>query len=187
MDGGASAKVVNATRRDSPISKSAGEALLDQELIEDKLKLNGWSSSANGTNSAPELRDEFSQRLAKLFRRMQKKATAKTSAEFYDKLHDWLERKLPPQESLLHPRRGAPTRTIRPKIGIHWSSLIERIAASRLGPHDILDGDLVGIALRRFAKDYVQTKGDGNDESEEHFGILFGLAVLITILLAGTS
>ncbi len=82
--------------------RSRQEALLDQELIEDKLTqrlefIGELEQTRTGTAQL--------QRRAKLFGEC-KRGDSETSAEFYDKLHDWLERKLPPQESLLHPRRG---------------------------------------------------------------------------------
>ena len=82
--------------------RSRQEALLDEELIEDKLTqrlefIGELEQTRTGTAQL--------QRRAKLFGEC-KRGDSETSAELYDKLHDWLERKLPQTELHINPHQG---------------------------------------------------------------------------------
>jgi hypothetical protein len=88
--------------------RSWQEALLDEELIEDKLtQLLAFIVHLERT---PEGADEI-QRRAKLFGEC-KRSEGETSAEFYAKLRHWLDKSMPQTKSPLHPPRqthGGPT------------------------------------------------------------------------------
>jgi hypothetical protein len=77
------------------------EALLDEELVEDKLtKLLAFVGQLERT---PEGADEI-QRRVKLFGEC-KRSEGETSAEFYAKLRHWLDKSMPLTKSPLHPPR----------------------------------------------------------------------------------
>jgi hypothetical protein len=81
--------------------KSRQEALLDEELIEDKLtQLLAFIADLeqDPTGSA------HLHRRIKLFGECVR-VDEETSAEFYSKLHHWLERDIPQTKSPLHPPR----------------------------------------------------------------------------------
>jgi hypothetical protein len=84
------------------------EAFLDEELTEDKLtQLLAFIGELERTDSGT----AQLQRRAKLFGEC-KRCEGETSAEFYSKLHHWLEREIPQTKSPLHPPRqthGGPT------------------------------------------------------------------------------
>ena len=81
--------------------KSRQETLLDEELIEDKLtQLLAFIGELEQT---PAGTAEI-QRRVKLFGKC-KRSEGETSAEFYAKLHHWLERENPQTKSPLHPPR----------------------------------------------------------------------------------
>ena len=89
--------------------KSRQEELLDEELVEDKLtQLLAFIGEVEQTpKGAAEL-----QRRVKMFGEC-KRGEGETSAEFYGKLHHWLERKMPPTKLPLHPQiqtRRGPTK-----------------------------------------------------------------------------
>ena len=82
--------------------------MLDEERIEDKLnqRLEFIGELAQTRTGTVQL-----QRRAKLFGEC-KRIEGETSAEFYARLHHWLERKMPQTKSPLHPPRqikGGPT------------------------------------------------------------------------------
>ena len=88
--------------------KSRQEALLDEEMIEDELtQLLAFIGERERTRAgAAEI-----QRRVKLFGEC-KRSDDETSAEFYSKLHHWLERDIPQTKLPLHPPRqteGGPT------------------------------------------------------------------------------
>jgi len=88
--------------------RSRQEALLDDELIEDKLKQ--LLDFVGGLKQTPEGAAEV-QRRVKLFGECQR-SEGETSAEFYAKLRHWLDRSMPRTKSPLHPPRqveGDPT------------------------------------------------------------------------------
>jgi hypothetical protein len=81
--------------------KSRHEALLDEELIEDKLAqllafIGELERTPKGTADI--------QRRVKLFGEC-KRSEGETAAEFYSKLHHWLHRDMPQTKSPLHPPR----------------------------------------------------------------------------------
>ncbi len=81
--------------------KSRQEALLDEELTEDKLaQLLAFIGEMEHT---PEGNAEL-QRRVKLFGECER-SEGETSAEFYAKLHHWLHRDIPQTKSPLHPPR----------------------------------------------------------------------------------
>jgi nucleotidyltransferase/DNA polymerase involved in DNA repair len=81
--------------------KSRQEALLDEELMEDKLtQLLAFMGQLERT---PEGAAEI-QRRVKLFGKC-KRSDGEKSAEFYAKLHHWLHRDIPQTKSPLHPPR----------------------------------------------------------------------------------
>ena len=83
--------------------RSRQEALLDEELIEDKLKQ--LLEFVGGLKQTPEGAAEI-QRRVKLFGECERSEGEK-SAEFYSKLRHWLDRSLPRTKSPLHPPRQA--------------------------------------------------------------------------------
>ena len=88
--------------------RSRQEALLDDELIEDKLaQLLMFLGKLEQT---PEGAAEIQHR-SKLFGEC-KRSEGETSAEFYAKLRHWLDRSIPQKKAPLHPPRqteGDPT------------------------------------------------------------------------------
>jgi hypothetical protein len=81
--------------------KSRQEALLDDELTEDKLtQLLAFIGELGQT---PEGTADI-QRRVKLFGEC-KRGEGETSAEFYAKLHHWLHRDIPQTKAPLHPPR----------------------------------------------------------------------------------
>jgi hypothetical protein len=81
--------------------KSRQEALLDDELIEDKLsQLLAFIGELEQT---PEGTDQL-QRRVKLFGEC-KRDEGETSKAFYAKLHHWLDRDIPQTKSPMHPPR----------------------------------------------------------------------------------
>jgi hypothetical protein len=81
--------------------RSRQEALLDEELSEEKLtQLLAFIAHLERT---PEGADEI-QRRAKLFGEC-KRSEGETSAEFYAKLRHWLDKSMPKTKSPLHPPR----------------------------------------------------------------------------------
>ena len=79
--------------------KSRQEALLDEELIEDKLaQLLAFVGELEHT---PEGNAEL-QRRVKLFGEC-KRSEGETSTDFYAKLHHWLHRGIPQAKRPLHP------------------------------------------------------------------------------------
>jgi hypothetical protein len=88
--------------------RTRNEALLDDELIEDKLTqlvafIGELEQTPTGTAQL--------QHRVKLFGEC-KRGEGETSAEFYSKLHHWLERDIRQTKSPLHPPRqieGGPT------------------------------------------------------------------------------
>ncbi len=88
--------------------KSRHEALLDDELTEDKLTqlLAFVADMERAPDGAAEI-----QRRVKLFGEC-KRSEGETSTEFFAKLHHWLHRDIPQTKSPLHPPRqthGGPT------------------------------------------------------------------------------
>jgi hypothetical protein len=81
--------------------KSRQEALLDEELIEDKLTQLLAFIAELGRDSVGSTQ---LQRRAKLFGEC-KRGIDESSTEFYAKLHHWLERDIPQTKSPLHPPR----------------------------------------------------------------------------------
>jgi hypothetical protein len=81
--------------------KSRQEALLDEELIEDKLAQ--LLTFIGELEQTPEGTVEIQHRV-KLFGEC-KRSEGETSAEFYSKLHHWLHRDIPQTKSPLHPPR----------------------------------------------------------------------------------
>ena len=81
--------------------KSRQEALLDEELAEDKLK--ELQESISQINQTPLGAAEF-QRRTKLFGEC-KRIDGETSGEFYARLRNWLDREMPPSKSPLHAPR----------------------------------------------------------------------------------
>jgi len=81
--------------------RSRNEALLDDELIEDKLRqlLEFIDELEQSSTETAQL-----QRRVKLFGECTR-GEGETSAEFYAKLHHWLERPIPLTKSPLHPPR----------------------------------------------------------------------------------
>lgn len=81
--------------------KSRHEALLDEELIEDKLTqlLAFIAELAQDPAGSAQLK-----RRAKLFGECNRGAD-ESSAEFYARLHHWLERDIPQTKQPLHPPR----------------------------------------------------------------------------------
>jgi hypothetical protein len=88
--------------------KSRQEALLDEELTEDKLaQLLAFFGELEHT---PEGNTEL-QRRVKSFGECER-SEGEASADFYAKLHHWLHRDIPQTKSPLHPprqTRGGPT------------------------------------------------------------------------------
>lgn len=88
--------------------RSRHAALLDEELIEDKLAqllafIDRLEQTPTGTAEL--------QRRRKIFGEC-KRGEGETSTEFYSKLHRWLERDIPQTKAPLHPPRqteGGPT------------------------------------------------------------------------------
>ena len=85
--------------------RSRQEALLDEELIEDKLKQ--LLEFVGGLKQTPEGAAEI-QRRVKLFGECQR-SEGETSGEFYAKLRRWLDRDNPRTKSPLHPPRQTDT------------------------------------------------------------------------------
>ena len=85
--------------------RSRQEALLDEELIEDKLKQ--LLEFVGGLKQTPEGAAEI-QRRVKLFGECQR-SEGETSAEFYAKLRHWLDRDKPRTKSQLHALRQTDT------------------------------------------------------------------------------
>lgn len=81
--------------------KSRQEALLDEELIEDKLAQ--LLAFIGGLEHTPEGKAKL-QRRVKLFGECQR-SDGETSADFYAKLHHWLHRDIPQTKSPMHPPR----------------------------------------------------------------------------------
>ena len=81
--------------------ESRREAMLDDELIEDKLtQLLAFIDQLKGN---PEGTADI-QRRVKLFGECER-SEGETSAEFYSKLRHWLDRDIPQTKSPLHPPR----------------------------------------------------------------------------------
>ena len=85
--------------------RSRQEALLDDELTEDKLKQ--LLEFVGGLNQTPEGTAEIQRRI-KLFGECQR-SEGETSAEFYAKLRHWLDRDKPRTKSQLHALRQTDT------------------------------------------------------------------------------
>jgi hypothetical protein len=85
--------------------RSRQEALLDDELIEDKLKQ--LLEFVGGLNQTPEGAAEI-QRRVKLFGECQRNER-ETSADFYAKLRHWLDRDKPRKTSPRHSPRQTDT------------------------------------------------------------------------------
>ena len=81
--------------------KSRHEALLDDELIEDKLKQ--LLAFVGELQQTPEGAADLQRRVKSIGEC--KRSEGETSAEFYAKLHHWLERDIPQTKSPLHPPR----------------------------------------------------------------------------------
>ena len=77
------------------------EALLEEELIEEKLKQ--LLEFVGGLKQTPEGAAEIQRRI-KSFGECQR-SEGETSAEFYAKLRHWLDRSMPRTKSPLHPPR----------------------------------------------------------------------------------
>jgi len=81
--------------------RSRHEALLDEELIKDKLKellavVGELEQTPAGTAQLHRRTKVFGECI---------RGEGETSAEFYAKLHHWLDRDIPPTKSPLHPPR----------------------------------------------------------------------------------
>jgi hypothetical protein len=85
--------------------RSRQEALLDDELIEDKLMQ--LLKFVGGLKQNPEGAAEIQRRI-KSFGECQR-GEGETSTEFYAKLRHWLDRSMPQTKSPLHPPRQTDT------------------------------------------------------------------------------